>query len=220
MCRAACAWPSGNASQALLLAQVDQLAGVRSTSSTISVICFSLTHSGRTGTISLVSTLDMLDVAAVASAPALRDEMTVSMNRSSSGPNEGDFVGQLISAAVLDPQASLLSVLMHCGTMTRMFVAEVDTEMHEVTVESTVLSMESSLEVCTSLCVALNAMKTNAAVVQTVQLAVTDVHAGMLVPCCAAASSCDSVSLRFCTSETRVERLTLACTELEKLSRF
>jgi hypothetical protein len=114
----------------------------------MSVICLHLTHSGRAGTISLVSTLDMHDVAAATSTPAVRDELLVSMHRNTGNSSEGDCVGQLISAAVIDADASLVALLMHCGTMTRMFVAHVDTEGQEVTVTSAILSMESSLEVC------------------------------------------------------------------------
>lgn len=130
------------------MAQVDQQAGVRSTSSTISVISVNLTHNGRVGTISLVDTLDMFDVQAVTSTPAVRDELLVSTNRNTGGAHECEFVGQLVSAAVIDSEASLVSVLMHCGTMTRMFVAQVDTEGQDVTITSAVLSMEGSLEVC------------------------------------------------------------------------
>lgn len=130
------------------MTQVDQLAGVRSTSSTLSVICLNLTHGGRAGTISLVSTLDMLDVAAVTSSPAARDELLVSIHRTTGSSQEGGFVGQLISAAVVDSETSSVAVLMHCGTMTRTFVAQVDSDSEDVKVMSTVLSMESSLEVC------------------------------------------------------------------------
>jgi hypothetical protein len=151
LCRTACAWPEGNSSKALLMAQVDQLAGVRSTSSTISVICLHLTHSARAGTISLLSTLDMLDIAAVTRSPAARDELIACMPHNTGRPPEEEFVGQLISASVIDVEASLVSVLLHCGTMTRMLVAHVDTDGQEVTVASAVLSTESSLEVCPSL---------------------------------------------------------------------
>ena len=147
LCSAACPWPCEASGKALLMAQVDQLAGVRSTSSTLSVVCLSVTHSGRAGTVSLVGNLDMVDITAVASTQMGREDLLVSSNQSTGSSHDGDFVGQLISAAVVDSEECLVAVLLHCGTMTRSFVAQVDTDGQDVTVMSTVLTMENSLEV-------------------------------------------------------------------------
>lgn len=147
LCRATCGWPSAQPGKALLIAQVDQLSGVRSTSSTLSVICLHLTHNGRVGEVSAVCTLDPLDVAAVTSSPGAREERLLPSHVPGS-LQDTEYVGQLISAAVIDAEASLVSVLMHCGTMTRMFVVHVDTHAQEASVMSSVLGLENSLEVC------------------------------------------------------------------------
>ena len=131
------------------MAQVDHLAGVRSTSSTLSVACLAVTHGGRAATVSHVDNLDMLDVAAATSAQAARDDRLVAVGTQSA--QEGDeFARQLIAAAVVDVEQSLVAVLLHCGTMTRTFVAQVVTAAGGqglVAVASTVLSLEASLEV-------------------------------------------------------------------------
>jgi hypothetical protein len=143
-CRVACSWPCDSAqSCALLFTQVDELSGIRSTSSTVSAIRLAAAHGGRTATVALLDTLDMLDVAVALRGPVRSAEEV----RAAAGSSQEDSCGRLLSAATVDAGQGVVALLMHCDAATRALAVRVDAPAADVHVLGALLGLENALQV-------------------------------------------------------------------------